>query len=265
VASEEPVSLHRHRELARALAWRELVVRYKRSIIGVGWAFADPVLNTLVYVLVFGTFLDAGRQMAGYGVFVLVGVVVWTFVSMTIEQASGVLQEHAVLIRRVPFPHELLVFAVVVSRSMTLVISIVGALLFAAAGFGGARLDVALLPTLFGGIFLLVGGATGAACICAAVAVFFADTAYLLRISMRLAFYACPIVYPLTRVPAEWRDIYGLNPMTGLLWMVGRPMVTDLAYPGGAALVAAVVAPVVLCVVGIRVMRLLRYRYVELL
>ena len=84
-----------HRELAMALLWRELVVRYKRSVLGIFWALAEPVFVVCVYVVVFGGFLGAGQKVESYPVFALFGVLPWLFFSSTLEESSSTLLEHA--------------------------------------------------------------------------------------------------------------------------------------------------------------------------
>ena len=123
--------MHAYLNLATTLAWREIVVRYKRSAFGVVWALADPMLHAVVYLVVFGQILDAGRGVAGYPLFMLLGVLAWIFFSTSVDNAAGVLLEHAPLIRKLAFPTELLVTAVVVSRLATFLTGIAIAVVLA--------------------------------------------------------------------------------------------------------------------------------------
>src|SRR5688500_3959596 len=93
-----------YRDLAFTLTWREITVRYKRSVAGVVWALAEPALNVAVYAVVFGAFLGAGTGVHSYPLFALFGVLPWLFFSTTVDHATNTLLEHAPLVRKVKFP-----------------------------------------------------------------------------------------------------------------------------------------------------------------
>src|SRR5437660_11686277 len=98
-----------HRELGVALTHREVVVRYKRSALGLVWALAEPLFTAFVLVILFGVILKASHDVPNYPLFVLFGILPWLFVSSTLEQCGLTLLEHAPLLRHVYFPRELVV------------------------------------------------------------------------------------------------------------------------------------------------------------
>lgn len=205
-------------DLALALVWRELAVRYKRSVLGVMWALVEPLANVAIYVLVFGFVLGARETVESYPVFTVFGVLPWLFLSTTVDQASGVLLEHAPLIRKVAFRRELLVFAVVFSRLTTLLLGLAMAFLWAGLWtFRGAALQwhsAALIPL---GLLLIVIATTGLSLCVSALQVVLRDTGFLVRFGLRLFFYACPVIYPVSRVPDVVRPWYELNPLVGVI------------------------------------------------
>ena len=251
--------LRDRRDLAFVLTWREVVVRYKRSVLGVAWALAEPLAMVVVYVFVFGRVLHASAAVENYALFTLLGVVAWTFFSSTLEQSTITLIEHAPLIRKVYFPRELLVFAVVCGRLATLFISIVVAGVFVVVGSGAGAVaplgEVWLLPL---GAVALAVFATGLALFLSAINVLYRDVGFIVRFVLRLGFFACPIAYPISLVPADLRVFYDLNPLVALLWLFQRAASPTVAAPSDVAIVSGVVGAVASLPIGWYLFRRLR-------
>lgn len=236
-----------YRDLAVTLIGRELVVRYKRSVLGVLWALIEPLANVAVYVVVFGVFLGAGTETRDYAVFALWGVLPWLFISSTLEQSTHTLLEHAPLLKKAAFPRELLIVAVVFSRLTTLLLGCAVAVVFSLVR------GVPMTPVHFGllllGIIALTVVAFGLGLVLTALQVLLRDTGFLLRFALRLGFYACPIVYPLTRIPEQMRSLYELNPLVSLLWCFQAATLPPAGQPSSTALIVATCA-VVACGLG---------------
>lgn len=256
----------RYRDLAIALTLRELTLRYKRSLFGVGWALAEPIAMVMVYVAVFGVVLDADRGMTNYPLFTLLGLAPWMFLSSTLEQASGTLLEHSPLIRKVYFPWQLLIGAVVFSRLTTLLLCLVlaaGLAAVAVANGGTVALDRLMLLPL--GVLLLTLMTFGLSLALAALNVLMRDVAFLVRFALRVVFYACPIVYSLSLVPSSVRPLYELNPLVGLLFFFQAGADRAVPTPGAVGLASAVVAPLVAIMGGGWAFRRLRASVGDLL
>ena len=238
-------------DLAWVLIWRELTLRYKRSWLGVAWALAEPMMNVVVYVLVFGFVLGARDSVESYPLFIVFGVLPWLFFSTTVDAASGALLEHAGLIRKVAFRREVLVISVVVSRFSTLIIGL--ALAFSWAGLWtlrGAALHWSSAPMVGLGCVLLIALTTGLSLAAAAMQVILRDTAFLVRFALRLGFYACPIIYPVSRVPEALRTAYELNPLVGIMECF-HGIASDVSQPSTLALTSAVAGAVLIFVGGV--------------
>lgn len=259
-------SLMRHRELISALARRELAVRYKRSILGIAWSLAEPLTVVAVYITVFGYVLGADQGIANYTLFTLAGLAPWLFISSTLEQSASVLLDHAPLIRKTYFPREILVGAVVFSRLTTLGITLALAL---AVGVVQVMLSDAVVawsrvPLMLGGALLLCGMAFGLALSVAALNVVLRDVLFLLRFALRLGFYACPIVYPVTRVPDIARTLYDLNPLVGILHLFQAVSDPTLA-PSTLAMTSSCVGAALSLVTGLVLFRRLEPTVADLL
>lgn len=235
--------LMRSRDLARTLITRELVVRYKRSVLGVGWGLVEPLANVAVYIIVFGVFLDAGVGTDDYAVFALWGVLPWLFFSSTLDQATNTLLEHAPLLKKAAFPRELLVLAVVLSRATTLLLGATVAVVVTLVR--GVPFGIGAAGLLVCGIVLLTLLSGGIALVLSAIQVLLRDTAFLVRFVLRLGFYACPVVYPLSRVPADMREIYELNPLVPIFWCFQASAAPAAAQPSMQSIVVCVVVVVI--------------------
>jgi ABC-type polysaccharide/polyol phosphate export permease len=231
-------------DLARLFIWRELAVRYKRSWLGLLWALAEPLANVLVYALVFGFILGARDSVESYPLYVVFGVLPWLFFSSSVEAASTALLEHAPLLRKVAFQREMLIVSVVIARFTTLLTGLVFA--FGWAGlwtFRGAVLNWESFSLVFVGCVFLVAWTIGLSLVVSCVQVVLADTAFLVRFVLRLGFYACPIIYPASRVPESVRTIYELNPLVGMLGCFNS-IAADRVAPSLLAVASAAVGSV---------------------
>jgi ABC-type polysaccharide/polyol phosphate export permease len=237
-------------DLARVLMWRELTVRYKRSWLGIAWALAEPLVNVAVYALVFGFVLGARDSVESYPLFVCFGVLPWIFFSSTVDSASGVLLDNAALVRKIAFQRELLVVSVVIARLSTLFAGLVLAFAWAAVWSArGAELHWQSAPLVALGCLLLTMLTLGMGLAASSLQVVLGDTAFLIRFTLRLAFYACPIIYPLSRVPEAVRTVYELNPLVGILGCFNSIAAND-PMPTATALIAATFGSVAVLVAG---------------
>ena len=240
-----------YRDLALTLISRELVIRYKRSALGLVWALAEPLFNVAVYSVVFGKILGAWVGIPSYALYTMMGMLPWVFLATSLEQSSSTLLEHAALIRKVQFPRELLVVAVVFSRLTTLLVGL--ALALALAG-GKTTLGLALawdqLWLLPVGLISLTLFTLGLCLATSALQVILRDVSFVIRFGLRLGFYACPVVYSLDRVPAAWDFAYQLNPLVGMLWCFQAVVAPVGSGPALYSLIGSLIASVVVAVFG---------------
>jgi ABC-type polysaccharide/polyol phosphate export permease len=226
-------------ELAAVFVWRELAVRYKRSWLGLVWALVEPVVNVVVYALVFGFVFGARELVDSYPLFVVFGVLPWTFFAGTVESSGHALLEYAPLLRKVAFRRELIIVAVVVSRFSTLLVGLVLAFAWAALWTArGAQLSWEHAPLVGVGCLLLFFFTLGISLVVASLQAILGDVAFLTRFALRLGFYAVPVIYPLARVPDVVRGFYDLNPLVGILTMFNG-IASGAAFPSPLGIAAS--------------------------
>lgn len=234
----------RYRELAGALALRDLQLRYKQTVFGVGWAVIQPLVAALVFTLVFGRWADLPSDGIAYPVFVLTGLAAWFYFSSSLEAAAQSLVENQELVTKVYFPRLLAPLAAVLPGLIDLALSLVVVGAFMVGYDVGPSIAILTLPLW---ILAAVIVAFGAGVWLAALNVLYRDVRYTLVFLIQLWLFASPVVFPASIVPSDWEVVFYANPMAGVIEGF-RWALLDGPAPPAAALVSAVVA--VFLVVG---------------
>ena len=229
--------LWRYRELVYFLAWRDVKVRYKQTVLGVGWAVIQPVMAMGVFTIFFGRLARVPSDGLPYPVFSLAGLVPWTYFAAGVTSGASSLASYQHIISKVYFPRLLIPLAAVLTPLIDFGVAFV-VLLAVDAWYGvvpgGA---IVWLPAL---LLLAVATAVAASVWLSALSVRYRDVRYVVPFAVQLWLFATPVAYPASLVPAKWRALYGLNPMAGAVegfrWaLAGGPS------PGLMTLVSAVV------------------------
>jgi len=207
--------LWRYRELFQVLAWRDLSVRYKQTVIGVVWALIRPLLAVLVFTIIFGRI--AGLPSDGsvpYPLMVFAGMLPWSFFSTGLADASNSLVNSAHLISKVYFPRLIVPLATVVVAFADFLINFVMLLtLLAWYGFVPGW-QFALLPAF---VILACLVAIGPSLWITALNVRYRDFRYIIPFIVQFGLYVSPVGFSSNVVPEQWRFLYSLNPMVGVI------------------------------------------------
>ncbi len=207
--------LWRYRELIYFLAWRDLKVRYKQTVIGVAWVVLQPLLIALVFALFFGYLgnIPADSRNAPYVVFAFCGLLPWQLFAYALTHSSNSVVASERLVTKVYFPRLVIPIAAVASGFVDFVlVSIVLACMM--VYFGIAPHRVWAVP-LF--VAMELAAALGVGLWLSALNVRYRDVRHTIPFLTQLWFFLSPVVYPSTFIPAEWRYLYGLNPMAGVI------------------------------------------------
>jgi lipopolysaccharide transport system permease protein len=234
------LDLWRYRELFRVLAWRDLVVRYKQTAIGVLWAVVRPLLTMLVFTLIFGRIAKLPTDgSAPYALMVFAGILPWSFFSSGLSEASNSLVNNEKLISKVYFPRLIVPVATIVVAFVDFLISF--CILFVLMAWYRFLPDwrILILP-----IFALLAFLTtvGPALWIAALNVKYRDFRYVIPFIVQFGLYISPVGFSSGILPGQWRLLYSLNPIVGVIdgfrWCILRGQ-SQLYLPGVAASVAA--------------------------
>jgi lipopolysaccharide transport system permease protein len=209
------LDLWRYRELFRVLAWRDLSVRYKQTAIGVLWALIRPVLTMLVFTIIFGRIAKLPTEgNAPYALMVFAGILPWTFFSTSLSEASNSLINNERLITKVYFPRLIIPLATI---GVALVDFLIGfCILLALMGWYRFLPDwrIVILPAF---VFLALVASAGPALLITSLNVKYRDFRYIIPFIVQFGLYVSPVGFSSSVVPEQWRLLYSLNPMVGVI------------------------------------------------
>ena len=206
--------LFRYRELFYFLAWRDVLVRYKQTVIGVLWAVIRPFLTMVVFVFVFGRIAKLPSDGVPYPVMVFAAMLPWQLFATSLSEGSNSLITNANLISKVYFPRMIVPASAVIVSFVDFVISL-GLLALLMIWYQvWPGLTLAALP-LFTIIALLASA--GAGLWLAALNVEYRDFRYVVPFIVQFGLYVSPVGFSSSIVPEKWRLLYSLNPMVGVI------------------------------------------------
>jgi lipopolysaccharide transport system permease protein len=230
-----------------AFAARSTRLKYKQSVIGIGWAVLQPLGFMAIFAMTVGRIAQIPGTGTKYAAFALSTLVPWTFVNIGLQLGHQAIVNDAHLIRKVYFPREAPVIGTVLSAALDFG---VGLLLFFVVGpLLGARVTWwwFLAPALAVPLFLLVSGVCLAA---AALNAYYRDFRYAVPIGQQIWLFASPVAYPLALIAHRWRGLYlALNPVAGLLDSFAHALAIGIA-PRGGPLLAGLVGSFSIALVG---------------
>ena len=206
--------LFAYRDLFVFWIWRSIKVRYAQSALGVTWAIIQPVFSMLVFTVIFGKLAKIQSDGIPYSLFSFAALVPWTFFSNAVVESTTSLITNANMISKIYFPRIILPLGAVLAKCVDLVIAL--CLLFVLMlGFGFTPTwKVVILPVL---LVILILSAAGVGIWLTAMAIQYRDVKYGLNFAVQLLMYAAPVVYPASLIPSEWRCVYALNPLVGVI------------------------------------------------
>ena len=206
--------LWQYRELLYFLVWRDLKVRYKQTVIGVGWAVFQPFISMIIFTLIFGKLAKIPSDGLPYSLFVYSALLPWNYFASALQRCVASVVGDAPLISKVYFPRLILPLAGTVSGLADFLVSFVLLLGMMAFYRIGVCLSILTLP-----FFLLLALATALAVglWLSALNVRYRDIGYTIPFIVQVWMYASPIVYPVSMLPEKYHFLYSLNPMAGVI------------------------------------------------
>lgn len=224
--------LWRYRELFYFLAWRDILVRYKQTIIGMAWALIRPFMTMIVFTVVFGNIAKLPSDGVPYPILVFAAMLPWQFFSNSLSNCSNSLVGNANLISKVYFPRLIVPTSAVVVSFVDFMVS--GMILLGLMAWYNfipnwriltlpLFIAIAFIASIGGGLWL------------ASLNVKYRDFCYIVPFIVQFGLYISPVGFSSSIVPEEWRFIYSLNPMVGVIdgfrWAIlGTD--TQLYWPG---------------------------------
>jgi lipopolysaccharide transport system permease protein len=203
-----------YRDLFYTLTVHRIKVRYKQSALGLAWAFIQPLSLMLVYTVVFSLFTRIPSEGVSYPLFVLSGILPWTFFQTALASSAQGLVSHQQMITKVYFPREIVPLTYVVSALFDLLVaSIILSIMLAWYHVPLTCEALYIAPILTIEFFF----ASALALLFSALQVKFRDIGIAMPLLLQLWMFGSPVVYSLTQVPHRFRSLYVLNPMAGIV------------------------------------------------
>lgn len=253
----ELLLLARYRELLFRLISKDLKVKYRGSYLGYLWSLLNPLSLILVYSIVLRFIMRT--PIENYPLMVITGVIPWVFFSGTLIASTDSVVKNDNLVKKIYFPREILPISTVLFNLIQFALALVVFLPAIVFFLGGLPPTLALLP----GIVLLHTLFTlGLALFVSAITTFYKDVRYLTEVCMMVVFWATPIVYPQSLIPASFAPFYRLNPLASFFFSY-QDVVYNQKVPGLDHIAEMVFWTALSLLVGLLVFRRLSHRFAE--
>lgn len=204
----------RYKDLLGFLILRDIKVRYVQSVLGIGWAFIQPLFSMLLFTFIFGKIAKIDPGPLPYPLFSYTGLVAWAYFASALSEGASSLLSHAHILTKVYFPRAILPTAALGAKLLDFAISLSFMLVLYAYYRVSPPWALAYLPLW---MLLLMGVTLGSSLWLAALSVQYRDVRYGLSFFLQIFQYLCPIAYPLSLVPSELQPWYRLNPLVGII------------------------------------------------
>lgn len=250
--------LFEYREMLHSLIRKELRGRYKGSVLGFLWTFINPLLQLVVYTIVFSYIMRSDIDQ--FYIFLFVGLIPWLFFSTSLTGGSTAIIYQENLIKKIYFPRIILPIAFVTSAFINMLLTFI--VIFAVLLISGYGINISaiwFLPLIMLVEYLL---ALGISVLVSALTVFFRDLEYILGILTMAWMYLTPILYTVDMVPEEFRTLFQLNPMTPII-IAYREILYYKRVPQVSTLLHAVGMGIFFIVFGSVIFQHLQKKFVE--
>ncbi|HLA45290.1 MAG TPA: ABC transporter permease [Aggregatilineales bacterium] len=228
--------LRAYRELLYFLVWRDVKVRYKQTVLGIGWAILQPFIQMVIFSIFFGRLAGLDSDGVPYPLFSYTALVPWSFFAAGLQQSAISLVDNHRLIRKVYFPRLFIPTSRILSALVDFVLAfivLVGMMLYYGHIPG---LKILMLPPL---ILLMLVTVWGVGLWLSALNVLYRDVRYLLPFIIQAWLFITPVVYSSNLLSSSWQVIYSLNPMVGVIEGFRWILLDTNTAPGSMILVSA--------------------------
>ena len=233
-----------YRELVLFMIWRDIKVRYKQTLLGAAWAVLQPFLTMVVFTIFFGTLAEVPSDGVPYPIFTYAALLPWQLFSKALQDAARSLVSNRHMITKVYFPRLVLPLSSIVAGLVDFGIAFLVLLAMMFYYQIPLRIQMLALPLL---LLLALVTALGVGLWLSALNVLYRDIAYVMPFIAQFWMYITPVVYPASMVPEQWRFLYYLNPMTGVVegfrWAL---LGTHSSLPSSMIILSIVISIVVL-------------------
>lgn len=253
-------NLYEYRELLKTNVKKDIRGKYKGSFLGVLWSFLNPLLQVVVYAIVF-PYLMRGAEIENYVVYLVTGIIPWTFFSTVVGIGTTSIKSNQGIIKKVYFPREILIISQVISGLVNFFISCVIILIFC-IGFGvGISIHILFIPVI---AIIQAILSLGILFITSSINVYIQDLEYIVSFLLNMAFYGTPIIYEISQFASAGSllKFIELNPMTPII-NAYRDVFLYHQWPNPLGLIYVTVFGLIVLIIGCFVFKKLEKGFAE--
>ena len=226
--------LREYRDLFFFLVWRDIKVLYAQTILGFGWAILNPLIQIVIFTVIFGKVAKLDTDGIPYVLFSTVAILPWTYMSESLSRSSQSLVSGSSMLGKVYFPRLIFPVTPVLAKLVDFMISLillVGVMIYYEVAITS---NILYLPIFFVMMMMIPAGLGMAL---SAMAIRFRDVKFAMPFAIRMLIYSAPILYSASSIPAEYRFYYSFNPIVGVIegyrsCLLGTPIEWQYVFPG---------------------------------
>lgn len=254
--------LLRFRELIVILAWRDLSVRYKQTVLGVLWSAIRPIVTTLVFTILFGRLAQFPTQGVPYPIIVLSGLLLWQFFSQALESTSSSIIANANLVGKVYFPRLVIPLSSLAVSFIDLMINAILLMIVMIWYSYLPPLRVFYLPFI---LLLTMLFTLGLGLWLSALSARYRDFRIIVPFFIQTGFYLSPVGYSSSLIPEKWAFLYALNPLVGFIDGIRYCLLHTAHAPSLLSIVSSLTFTWILFISGILFFRAQEQRFADVI
>lgn len=240
--------LWHYRELFYFFAWRDLVVRYKQTVIGIAWSVIRPLLTMIIFTIVFGKIANLESKDIPYPIVIFSALLPWQLFSTSITESSNSIINNAGMISKIYFPRIIIPTSTLIVNIVDFLISLVILILIMVFYSFYPSWQIIFLPFF---LVLALFTSLGAGLFLSALTVKYRDFRYIVPFITQLGLYISPIGFSSNLIPDKWKLLYSINPMVGVIdgfrWCIYGSKI-NLYIPG---FILSIVFSIIMFIIGL--------------
>lgn len=226
--------LREYNDLFHSMVWREIKILYAQTILGFSWAIFQPLLQIVIFTVVFGKVAKIPTDGIPYVLFSTVAIIPWTYISQSVSLSSQSLISGQGMLGKVYFPRLIFPFTPILAKLVDFGISMLIIIGICAFYRVYPTWNLLLFPLFF---VVMVSTAAGIGMWLSALSIRFRDVKHALPFAIRMLMYSAPIVYSASSIPEKYRIVYSLNPIVAITegyraCFLGTPIEWQYLWPG---------------------------------
>ena len=223
-----------YRDLLFFLVWRDIKILYAQTILGFSWAILQPLIQIVLFTVVFGKVANVPTDGIPYFLFSTVAIIPWNYISQAMAQSSESLVNQQHILGKIYFPRLIFPVTPVLSRIVDFGISMIIVVFVLFYYRVNPSINILFLPFF---VLLMVGISAGVGFWLSSMAIRFRDVKYAMQFAVRLLMYSAPIVYSASSIPENYRLIYSINPLVAVIegfraCLLGYSIPWQFIWPG---------------------------------